>query len=240
MPGLRRIFRSRRCSHLRAGGILLFIAVLAVSCAKPKSQMALRASISPAQMVANGYDDADSASDGTPDFLRLDDALDQQAFRRWFTFLAEVQYFTPAPQRPSEIVDCAALVRYAYREALRAHDGDWSASSHLVLVPAMESVRKYSFPHTQLGSGLVSRTSGAISAFRPPHWSLRAICQCRNPEKLNTFFVTRDLARALPGDLLFFRRQTSTYAVSQHDLHRQKPDQQKRHRVRGLPHRTAR
>lgn len=152
---------------------------------------------------------ADSASDGTPDFLRLDDPLDQQAFRRWFTFLAEVQYFTPAPQRPSEIVDCAALVRYAYREALRAHDGDWPASSHLVLVPAMESVRKYSFPHTQLGPALFRVRPGP---FLPSDLHTGAFAQFADVEtlrNLNTFFVTRDLARALPGDLLFFRRQTS-------------------------------
>jgi hypothetical protein len=62
-----------------------------------------------------------ASSDGTPDFLRLDDPADHEAFRRWFTFLAEVQYFIPAAQRPAEIVDCSALVRYAYREVLRAH-----------------------------------------------------------------------------------------------------------------------
>lgn len=44
----------------------------------------------------------ESALDGTPDFLRLDNPGDRQAFRRWFTFLAEVQYFTPAAERPDE------------------------------------------------------------------------------------------------------------------------------------------
>ena len=68
-----------------------------------------------------------SAADGIPDALRLDDPRDEQAFRRWFTFLAEAQYFQPPPSRPAEINDCAALIRYAYREALRKHDGPWSA-----------------------------------------------------------------------------------------------------------------
>jgi uncharacterized protein YfaT (DUF1175 family) len=61
----------------------------------------------------------DWAGDGTPVFLRLDTERDQRAFRRWFTFLAEVQYFVKPPDRPIEIKDCAALIRYAYREALR-------------------------------------------------------------------------------------------------------------------------
>src|SRR4051812_14111193 len=51
----------------------------------------------------------DRFRDGTPDFLRLDDSADQFTFRRWFTFLAEIQYFTPAPDRSAEIVDCSAL-----------------------------------------------------------------------------------------------------------------------------------
>src|ERR1700728_2551532 len=34
----------------------------------------------------------DSEGDGTPDFLRLEDPHDREAFRRWFTFLAEAQY----------------------------------------------------------------------------------------------------------------------------------------------------
>ncbi len=43
--------------------------------------------------LVTDFDAADSAGDGTPDFLRLDDPDDQRAFRRWFTFLAETQYF---------------------------------------------------------------------------------------------------------------------------------------------------
>ena len=40
----------------------------------------------------------DSNSDGTPDFLRLEDEADRDAFRRWFRYLAEIQYFI-APER---------------------------------------------------------------------------------------------------------------------------------------------
>src|SRR6201996_4228308 len=97
---------------------------------------------------------ADFASDGTPDFLRLYSSPDREAFRRWFSFLAEVQYFSPAPQRPAEIGDCAALVRYAYREALRRHDSAWAGCARLPLVPSFDSVRKYSYPHTPLGPAL--------------------------------------------------------------------------------------
>lgn len=163
--------------------------------------------------LANGYDHGpvdlqDSYSDGTPDFLRLDDDTDQQAFRRWFTFLAEQQYFAPAISKPGEVVDCAALVRYAYREALRSHDENWTAASTLPLVPSLESVRKYNFPHTPLGAALFRVREGP---FLPSDLQTGAFSQFANAETLwrfNTFFVSRDVSRALPGDLLFFRQPT--------------------------------
>jgi uncharacterized protein YfaT (DUF1175 family) len=148
----------------------------------------------------------DSASDGTPDFMRLNDQGDQEAFRRWFTFLAEVQYFTPAAERPAEIVDCSALLRYAYREALRAHAGDWTAASRLPLVPAIPSVLKYSFPHTLLGPALFRIRP---SPYAPTDLKNGAFAQFANAETLarfNTFRVSRDVGRARPGDLLFFRQ----------------------------------
>ena len=151
-------------------------------------------------------DPSDTAADGTPDFLRLDDADDVRAFRRWFTFLAETQYFQPAARRPAEIVDCAALIRYAYREALRAHDGDWATEAHLPLVPSFPSVAKYRYPFTPLGAGLFRVQAGG---FLPADLAAGAFAQFADARTLqlrNTHFVTRDAARAEPGDLLFYRQ----------------------------------
>jgi uncharacterized protein YfaT (DUF1175 family) len=150
----------------------------------------------------------DSAGDGTPDFLRLDDPRDQAAFRRWFTFLAEAQYFQKPASRPAEIVDCAALIRYAYREALRAHAGSWADDAHLPLVPAFDPVMRYQYPYTPLGAALFRVREGS---FRPSDLDDGAFAQfadAQTLQRLNTHFVSRDLARALPGDLLFFRQDS--------------------------------
>ncbi|MDX2180661.1 MAG: DUF1175 family protein [Bryobacteraceae bacterium] len=48
---------------------------------------------------------------------RLDHPADREAFRRFFVEIAESQY-TNGPA--AEVQDCAALMRFAYREALRA------------------------------------------------------------------------------------------------------------------------
>src|SRR5689334_21916571 len=58
------------------------------------------------------------AKQDASDFLRLDSAADREAFRHWFTAIAEYQALRPAQDLPPEINDCAALLRYAYREAL--------------------------------------------------------------------------------------------------------------------------
>jgi uncharacterized protein YfaT (DUF1175 family) len=149
---------------------------------------------------------SDSADDGTPDFLRLDTEEDQRSFRRWFTFLAEVQFFTPAKQRTPEIRDCAALLRYCYREALRSHDSAWAAQCQLLLLPAAESVRKYQYPFTPLRANLFRLQSGP---FTPGDLNAGRFGQFANAKTLrefNTFLVSRDVKRASPGDLLFYRR----------------------------------
>ena len=157
---------------------------------------------------APSWDLHDSAGDGTPDFLRLDDRRDRAAFRRWFTFLAEAQYFQLPGQRPSEIVDCAALIRYAYREALRAHDSAWANESRLPLVPALNSVTKYQYGRTPLGPALFRVRPGP---FRPSDLSDGAFLQfadARTLSRFNTHRVGRSLSSALPGDLLFFRQDS--------------------------------
>ena len=149
---------------------------------------------------------SDRRSDGTPDFLRLNDDHDQRAFRRWFTFLAEAQFFQPAEARPSEINDCAALIRYAYREALKNHDGAWTAGVRLPLIPALDSIAKYEYPYTPLGAALFRVRSGPFRPSDLADGTFAQFADAQTLQRLNTHFVTRDLARAEPGDLLFFRQ----------------------------------
>ena len=156
---------------------------------------------------AQAAEATDSASDGTPDFLRLDDPADREAFRRWFTFLAEVQYFVSPEQRPVEISDCAALVRYAYREALRMHDDGWSGSARLPFVPALGSIKKYSYPHTPLGAALFRLHSGSFRTTELRDGTFGQFANVETLERFNTFRVGRRMGVAQPGDLLIFRQE---------------------------------
>lgn len=169
--------------------------------------LAVSPGFKPARLrIALGLDPADSYSDGTPDFLRLQDPSDRLAFRRWFTFLAESAFFQKEAYRPTEITDCAALIRFAYRESLRSHNAAWANQWHLDSTPNTPSVKKYDFPHTAFGALLFRTRPGT---FAPEDLNNGAFAEFANAETLrrfNTHFVSRDLRAARPGDLLFFRQ----------------------------------
>jgi uncharacterized protein len=148
----------------------------------------------------------DWAQDGTPDFLRLDNDHDQEEFRHWFTYLAEAQYFQTPASRAPEIDDCAALIRYAYREALRAHDSEWADSARLAVIPAFESIGKYQYPFTPLRAALFRVKDGPYQASDAADGAFLQFADAQTLWRYNTHPVSRDLARALPGDLLFFRQ----------------------------------
>ncbi len=107
-------------------------------------------------------DDSDTVGDGTPDFLRLHDPADRAAFRRWFTLLAESQYYH-GKKLPAEIDDCAGLLRFAYREALREHNTAWASAISLPAPASAVDVQQYQIsrtPHSgQRFSGCAVETS---------------------------------------------------------------------------------
>jgi uncharacterized protein len=159
----------------------------------------------------------DSADDGTPDFFRLESAGDRESFRHWITYLAELQYFISPSSRPPEIIDCSSLVRYAYREGLRDHDAAWAAGAQLPVVQAYSSISKYSFPHTLLGPRIFRIRTGSFKAADLIDGSFSEFGDAKNLQKFNTFFVSRDISRAQPGDILFYRRDTS-HGLSYHSM----------------------
>jgi len=152
-------------------------------------------------IVRTALDPADDFGDGTPDFLRLDEA-DRQSFRRWFTFLAESTYV----RDPQEVTDCAALIRYAYRETFKSHEGSWANDLHLPATPKAASIQKYQYPYTPLAANLFRVEPGP---FTPRDLSSNAFAEFADAETLrrfNTYFVSRDLSAARPGDLIFYRQ----------------------------------
>src|ERR1051326_2513276 len=189
-------FASTRLKLCVAAGIL--VAIVALALMRPATHPVTAAEARPAPVWT------DSFGDGTPDFLRLEDGADRLAFRAWFTYLAESAYF--ASQPPAEVNDCAALIRYAYREALRAHDAAWASGLRLSHVPPMPPIAKYAYPRTPLGAGLFRVRKGTLSRDGAESGSFAQFADAEALRSLNTHFVSRDIRRAGPGDLLFYRQ----------------------------------
>jgi hypothetical protein len=122
------------------------------------------------------------------------DETDRSAFRSWFTYLADAQFERRAP----DVTDCAALVRHAYREALRPHSAEWYRRSALPLAVAFPDVR-----HAPIATAggwplfLVARNPNRFAEFADAATIIR----------LNTRQIARDPRAAQPGDLLYFHQR---------------------------------
>jgi uncharacterized protein len=151
-------------------------------------------------------DSQDGFTDGTPDFLRLNSPSDQVAFRRWFTLIAEYQALRPPESIPTEINDCAALLRYAYRNALRNHDSVWIRESHILPPTALPTIEKYQYPFTPLGPSLFRVREGAFQRGDLKDGTFAEFADVKTLKDFNTYFVSRNIHAARPGDLLFYRQ----------------------------------
>jgi uncharacterized protein YfaT (DUF1175 family) len=157
------------------------------------------------------FDPRDSYGDGTHDFLRLHTPQDRQAFRAWFTSIAGAQETLPA-----EITDCAALLRFAYREALHAHDAAWLRSHRMeALLP---SIQQYVYPQTPLKANLFRVRPGSFVPVDLDNGSFAQFADARTLMTRNTYLAGRDVRVARPGDLIFYRQldQVSPYDVHFH------------------------
>ena len=155
-------------------------------------------------------DYGDAIGDGTPDFLRLHEAADRLAFRRWFTLLAESQFYRGESAAP-EIDDCAALLRFAYRESLREHDTAWARAMALPVPAGSGQVRQYEYPYTPLGGALFRVRDGSFVMADLRDGAFAEFADAETLKRHNTYSVGRSLSRARPGDLLFFRQDDAAH-----------------------------
>jgi uncharacterized protein len=156
---------------------------------------------------------SDRFGDGTPDFLRLHTAADRDAFRAWFTLLADTAASLASSSFPPEIDDSAALLRWCYGNALHDHDVAWLTAMPMNTLPSLPSVQQYDYPKTPMGTNLFRVRPGPYASGDARNGSFRQFADAKTLWKLNTFLVSRDVRAARPGDLLFYQQleQDSQY-----------------------------
>jgi uncharacterized protein YfaT (DUF1175 family) len=155
----------------------------------------------PAAVVV-GSIDADA--DGIPDAAELQSFGDRENFRRWFTGIAEQQFYEPSKEWNAEQRDCAGLVRFAWREALRAHDRKWLARMGSAYEAFAPDVRAYTLEHSPVGEKLFRTTFGSFRETDLKDDTFSEFADARTLREFNAVFVSRDRRAAQAGDLLFF------------------------------------
>lgn len=146
----------------------------------------------------------DFDNDGIPDTAELQSYSDRENFRRWFTSIAEVQYQHLSEQWNKEQRDCAGLVRFAWREALRRHDRLWFQKMGPGYTAVAPDVRRYYLEQGPLGEKLFRSNFGSYKDGDLANGSFSEFADARTLKNFNTKFVSRDRRQAQPGDLLFF------------------------------------
>jgi uncharacterized protein len=148
----------------------------------------------------------DSLGDGFPDSARLDSAQDRENFTRWFTFLAETQYYAPTHQTQAEVQDCAALVRFAYRNSLVTHSPAWREDAGLPYDPGFGDIAKFHYPDWPLGRSLFRTRPGPAAPEDIAEGAFTEFADSATLLRFNTYLISRDVRAAQPGDLLFFHQ----------------------------------
>jgi len=146
----------------------------------------------------------DSDNDGIPDTAELRSYAERDAFRRWFTHIAEMQYYRLSDQWNVDQRDCAGLVRFAWREALHRHDRLWFQKMGPGYEPVASEVTGGPSGENPLGEKLFRTDFGSYKIGDVADGKFSEFADARSLKSFNTIFVGRDRHQAQSGDLLVY------------------------------------
>lgn len=146
----------------------------------------------------------DSDNDGIPDVAELRTYQDRDSFRRWFTSIAEKQFYQLSDQWNADQRDCAGLARFAIREALRRHDRIWFQKMGPGYETVASDVGEFNLDNNPLGEKIFRTDFGSFHESDLRNGRFSEFADGRSLKNFNSIFVTRDRREAQPGDLLFF------------------------------------
>ncbi len=184
---------------MRLSAVFAAVALLAFAGCRRHERAAGRIAARPPE-ASSGW--IDSRGDGFPDAAHLTSASDRQALRRWIAFIAESEF--QHPRQLAARVDCAGFARWVLQEALRRHDARWWRRMRFAFLPPAADVAAWNYPQGPLGDRLFRIRPGAFHPSDLADGTFRSFADARHLILFNTVRISRNLAPARPGDLLFF------------------------------------
>jgi uncharacterized protein YfaT (DUF1175 family) len=179
--------------------VSLIVSLAGAACSRPSE-----ARDNPTRPIANPWVDSDS--DGIPDNAELRSFDDRQNFRKWFAAIAEMQFYRMSDEWNAGQRDCAGLVRFAWREALRKHDRLWFKKMGAEYESVAPDVSAFALETNPLGEKLFRKDFGSFQESDFTTGKFSDFADARTLKNFNCIFVGRDRRRAQPGDLLFFQQ----------------------------------
>ena len=149
---------------------------------------------------------ADSDDDGMPDAAELSSSDDRANFRRWFAHIAEMQFYKLSGAWNEDQRDCAGLVRFAWREALRGHDRLWFQMMGEGYEAVAPDLKAYDLKRSPLGEKLFRADFGSFKEADLDGGKFSEFADARTLKNHNVTFISRDRKQAERGDLLFFHQ----------------------------------
>ena len=138
---------------------------------------------------------ADSDADGYPDAAELS-GQDRARFADWFAAVAQSQYYGMNQDWAAQDRDCGGLLRYAFINALMAHDAAWFAKFRYLPRPQQTDVQALTYPLPVI-SRSVFRVAGG--AYQPGDIEAGKLVGRSGVQYLATYSMVKRLARHQSG-----------------------------------------
>ncbi len=151
----------------------------------------------------------DGDFDGFPDAVELTSQEDRHHFLQWFVWIAESQFYKISLQWQEIHHDCAGLITFAVKEALKVHDNQWFEKSGYFVGHVAPDVQKYSYPHVPLLETKIFRIKAGPFNNQTKEEDFSNSATANILMNYNMVFISKNKEEAQKGDVIFFRRENN-------------------------------
>ncbi len=147
----------------------------------------------------------DFDKDGFPDVAELISESDRNNFIEWFVSIAESQYYVKSHKWEKVHHDCAGLINFCYKEALKKHDNDWYKNFSYIVNKDIPDVNRFNYPDIPVLNDNVFRSgTGVFNSEDLSKDIFKTSADANNLLNFNLNFISRSISMIKKGDLLFF------------------------------------